>query len=99
MLRTIFARSDAVATIYFIMQFCAASIRERLLYESSIYQTQDEDEEIHCLQEGRVAADACESIRRDTPTLATAMNTELEESDPLKDEADLEEKELVLEDW
>ena len=45
-----------------------------------------------------MAADACESIRRDTATLATAMNTELEESDPLKDEDDLEEKELVLED-
>jgi len=45
-----------------------------------------------------VAADARESIRRDTATLATAMNTQLEESDPFKDEDDLEEKELVLED-
>jgi len=44
-----------------------------------------------------VAADARESIRRDTATLATAMDTELEESDPLKDEEELE-KELVLED-
>ena len=30
----LFARSDAAATIYFIAQFCAASIRERLLIES-----------------------------------------------------------------
>jgi len=45
-----------------------------------------------------VAADACESIRRDTATLATATDIELEESDPLKDEDDLEENELVLED-
>ena len=60
--------------------------------------TRDKDEEIHCLQEGRVAAGARESIRRDTATLATAMNTELEESDTLKDEDELEEKELVLED-
>jgi len=29
-----------------------------------------------------VAADASESIRRDTATLATVMDTELEESDP-----------------
>ena len=36
-LYTIFARSDAVATIYFIVQFCAASIREQLLIESGIY--------------------------------------------------------------
>ena len=34
---TVFARSDAVATIYFIAQFCAASIRERLLVESGVY--------------------------------------------------------------
>ena len=32
-LYTIFARSDAVATIYFITQFCVASIREQLLIE------------------------------------------------------------------
>ena len=36
-LYTIFARSDAMATIYFITQFCVASIRERLLIESGIY--------------------------------------------------------------
>jgi len=34
---TIFTRSDAAATSYFIMQFCAACIRERLLFESGIY--------------------------------------------------------------
>ena len=33
----IFARSDAAATIYFIAQFCAASIWERRLIESSVY--------------------------------------------------------------
>ena len=31
---TVFARSDAAATIYFIRQFCAASIRERCLLNS-----------------------------------------------------------------
>ena len=30
---TIFAQSDGAATIYFITQFCVASIRERLLIE------------------------------------------------------------------
>jgi len=59
-----------------------------------------EDEEIHCLQQGGVAADATESIRRDTAMLATAMDTELEESDPFadveEDEDELEEKEFVL---
>ena len=34
---TVFARSDAAATIYFIAQFCAASIREQLLIESGVY--------------------------------------------------------------
>ena len=55
-----------------------------------------------CLKEGGVAADARESIRRDTATLATATDTELEESDPFADveeyEDELEENELVLED-
>jgi len=37
MLITVFTGSDAVASIYFITQFCAASIRERLLFETSIY--------------------------------------------------------------
>jgi len=32
---TVFARSDAAATIYFITQFCAASIRERRLLKKS----------------------------------------------------------------
>ena len=34
---TIFAWSDAAATIYFITQLCAASIQEGLLFESSVY--------------------------------------------------------------
>ena len=34
---TVFARSDAAATIYFTAQFRAASIRERLLIESGVY--------------------------------------------------------------
>jgi len=34
---TVFARSDAAATTYFIAQFCAASIREWLLIESGVY--------------------------------------------------------------
>ena len=33
----VFAWSDAVATIYFIVQFCAASIWERLLIKSGVY--------------------------------------------------------------
>ena len=48
------------------------------------------EDEIHCLKEGGVAADARESIRRDNATLATAMDTELEEPDPF---ADVEEDE------
>ena len=43
-----------------------------------------------------------ESIRRDTATLATAMDTELKESDPFtdveEDEDELEENKFVLED-
>ena len=34
---TLFARSDAAATVYFIAQFCTASIREQLLIESGVY--------------------------------------------------------------
>ena len=68
----------------------------RLLFESGYYsravfvKLRTEDEEIHCLKVGEVAADARESIRIDTATLATAMDTELEESDPI---ADVEEEE------
>jgi len=61
-----------------------------------------EDKEIHCLKEGGVAADARESIQRGAATLATAMNTKLDESVPFadaeEDKDELEEKELVLED-
>ena len=34
---TILARSDAAATIYFVTQFCAASIQERLRFQSGVY--------------------------------------------------------------
>ena len=58
------------------------------------------DEEIYCLKEGRVAADARESIRRDTATFATVTDTKFEESDPFsdveEDKDELEENELVL---
>ena len=52
-------------------------------------------------RKGGVAADARESIRRDTAMLATATDTELEESDPFADveeDEDELENELVLED-
>jgi len=61
-----------------------------------------EDEEIHWFQPDGVAADARESIWRDTATLATVTDTELEKSDPCavveEDKDELEENELVLED-
>ena len=79
-----------------------------LLFESGYYsgaafiKLGTEDEEIHCLKEGGVAADARESIQRDTATLASVTDTELEESDPFadveEDENELEESELVLKD-
>ena len=57
-----------------------------------------EDEEIHCLKEGGVAADAMEEIRRETATLHTAELDD--ESDPFadieEDEDELEQNELVL---
>ena len=69
----------------------------------SVYTDGTEDEEIHCLKEGGVAADARESIWRDTTTLATATDSELEESDPFadveEDKDELEENELVPEDY
>jgi len=86
---TIFARSDAAATVHFITQFVW------LLFESGYYsralfiKLRTEDEEIHCLKQGGVAADARESIRRDTATLA---------NDVEEDEDELEENKLVLED-
>ena len=53
-------------------------------------------------RKGGVAADARESIRRDTATLATATDIELQESDPFADvegdKDELEKNELVLED-
>ena len=49
-----------------------------------------------------MAVDARESTQRDTATLATVTDTELDESDPFadveEDENGLEENELVLED-
>ena len=58
---TIFARSDTATTIYFIMQFCLASIQEQLLFKSGIFKIRTEDEEIYCLKEGGVTADTRES--------------------------------------
>ena len=91
------------ATIYFITQFCAASIRESGYYSRAAFiKLGTEDEDIHCLKQGGVAADARESIQRYTATLATVTYTQLEESDPCADveenEEELEENELVLED-
>jgi len=59
-----------------------------------------EDEEIQCLKEGGLVADASrESIRRDTAMLATAMDTKLERLDPFTDvEEDEDENKHVLED-
>ena len=49
-----------------------------------------------------MAGEARESIQRDTTTLATVMDSKLEESDPFTDVEDdkdeLEENKLVLED-
>ena len=56
-----------------------------LLFESGYYlraafiKLGMEDEEIHFLKEGGVAADARESTRRDTAMLATVTDTEFEE--------------------
>ena len=67
----------------------------QLLFESSYYSRAafinlgTDDEEIHCLKQGGVAADARESIRRDTAMLATVTDTEFEESDSGR--ADVEE--------
>ena len=57
----LFSQPDATATIYFITQFCAASIRERRML-NSVNRDGTDDEEIHCLKGGGVAADARESI-------------------------------------
>jgi len=57
-----------------------------LLFESGYYlraafiKPGTEDEEIHCLKESGVAADARELPPRDTATLATVTDTELKES-------------------
>ena len=63
----------------------------QLLFESGYYsrvmliKLGTEDEEVHCLKQGGVAADARESIQRDTATLATVTDTEFEESDSCTD--------------
>jgi len=54
----------------------------RLLFESGYYLREvfiilgTEDKEIYCLKQGGVAADARESIQRDTAMLATVTDTE-----------------------
>ena len=57
------------------------------------------NEEINCLKEGGMAAEARESIQRDTTTLATATDSEVKESDHFadveEDKHELEENELV----
>jgi len=55
---------------------------ERLLFESVFIILWTEDEEIHSFKEGGVATDTRESIERETATLTTVMDGELEESDP-----------------
>ena len=59
-----------------------------------------EDEEVHCLKVEWLQMP--ESIRRDTMTLATAMDSKLEESDLSadveQDEDKLKENDLVLEE-
>jgi len=79
----------------------------RLLFKSGYYsraafKLETEDEEIHCLKQGAVAADARESVRRDAAMLTTVTDTKLEESDPFadveEDKDDLKENQLVLED-
>ena len=59
-----------------------------------------EDEEIHCLKQGGVAADAREVVRRDTASLDTTTDTE--DLDPFadleEDEDELEQNEVVLDD-
>ena len=57
---------------------------ERLLFELVfiIHVLWTEDEEIHSFKEGGVATDTRESIQRETATLTTVMDAELEESDP-----------------
>jgi len=66
------------------LQFSTATIQEWYLL-NSVDTNGTEDEEIHCLKEDGVAADTRESIQRDTATLATATDTELEELDPFTD--------------
>ena len=60
-----------------------------------------EDDKIHCLKEGGVAADARKTVRRDTATLASAP--EADDIDPFadieEDGEELEENEVVLEDY
>ena len=64
-----------------------------------------EDDEIHCLKEGGVAADARETVKRETATLTLLPLAALPEADDLdpfadieEDEEELEENEVVLED-
>ena len=85
---TIYARLDTAATIYFITQFCVASIGSSYYSRAVFIKLGREDEEIHWLQmPGRQSEETLPS---------TATDTELEESDPFADE--LEENKLVLED-
>ena len=81
---------------------CWEALPAKIIQKSSRACGISEDGEIHCLKEDGVAADTRESIWRDTTALATATDSELDESDPFKDveedEDGLEENKLVLED-
>ena len=71
----VFARSDATAAIYFITQFAWLLFASSYYLRAALIKLGTEDEEIHCLKEGGVAADTRESTPRDTATLATVTDT------------------------
>ena len=65
---TVFARSDAAATIYFIVLFCVATIRERRLFLLSLLDTAeveesdpfaDVEEDANELEENEVVLEDC----------------------------------------
>ena len=99
LLSTVFARSEAG------LLFISSRNLVKLLFESGYYsravfiKLRKEEEDIHCLKEG---CSECRCLAVNPATLATVMDTELEESDPFadveEDEDELEENELVLAD-
>ena len=89
---TIFAWSDTMTTIYFIAQFCVASIREWRLFNSGRWRNP--------LPQGRWSG--CRHQGVNPRKLCHATDTKVKESDPFadveEDKDGLEENELVLED-